>query len=738
MVIQVKAGGRWALSKIVSNGRGGWSTAAMMQRPRLASTVRNYFPPQTEQAFPWALPWTLVHVEGITGVPGADTILLPDRTLSQRLNVSHRNALSAGASGRLVAFAYRDFKAQIINVSAYDPSGYTGSTTMRQVLLDLYAYLQHSDSRARTEGPPAPHNTEYTDDFSTDPSSRWTQIAGTFTWDSGNGELDVATKGGSSIHIFRYSDNAPGSLDHEAQATAAIVTQYEGAAGVRMDTFDGSDAYFLEMGQVGGDDNLYVSRMSAGTYVNLTSTATPGIDDNDFITFRLAAEGNAGANVLLSWWLTDHGTTKPSDPGWIGADDSPDATYTDTAATRLDASANESGGLSGGGTATEDQQIDFFKVRAVSDRGPAVDIQWLAAQPTFPDQVPGPEPRRQDALVEPLDDLAAPPFDPTVWLSAQPSFPDLLPPPGLLTHGQEVAPVWFDRIADLPGELAEAAKAISPDVIFEIDPSISQMAGEFGPVWFSEIAEFPAELAHAAQSVTEQLVRPLAPPDPGYVTEALLDLAPPFDPLVWFGSLPAFPDVVPGPEAPTSAEPTEPPQDLIVPPVDPTVWLSSLPVHQDQVPGPEPILATMAGEFAPVWFAGITDFPSELAFAAASVVPDIVFVAVPAPPTQFVEPLDAVAPPTFDPVDWFSALPVYPAIVYGASRPILQGGMGGESGMAAPHIFPAFYLSKGAWTPLPGFDLTMLPCDVFRVRLTGPAADAVRASVAIGFEHRDP
>jgi hypothetical protein len=360
MALTIKPG-RYAISRIVANGRGGLTTAAMRQR--LAPNMENHFPPLAGGAA--RVPWALVWLGGTVGTPDADTILLPDLSLDNTPTTTQRDAIRNAASGRLDAYEW-DSKA----IAAFDTSRVTTTTTAREILDLLLRYMQHSEQRT-VRSLTETHNTEYTDDFSTNPNTRWQTYTGWggYTWDSADGEVDMANDG-----IIAYT-TSPGSIEHEAQATFLTYNTngagWSGGATVRMNTSTSvRDAYFTEWEPGSGTaGTLYLSRYAAGTYAELASYSFD-IDTSQFWTVRIAAAGGAGANVVLTVWYSLHGTSKPSDPGWYGVDGSPDRTYTDTAASRLDETANSLCGMGSGGASTEyDTRHDFFKVRAISDRG---------------------------------------------------------------------------------------------------------------------------------------------------------------------------------------------------------------------------------------------------------------------------------------------------------------------------------------------------------------------------------
>lgn len=364
--------GRWGFTRIVPRPgiAGGWTTASAVQGITDGS-AEYFYPPLVAGSY--AAPYAVVRLTGaLVTSPDANTILLPrnldladltlgDLTAPQRLNL--RNFLETW-----VAYQFTDWDGTLQSMPGIQTlvQAYTAATPIRQVLRDLYRYLGHSADRPRPQAFES-HNTEYTDDFSSDPFSapRWTNDRGTAVWDSTNNELDMSFAVGNPQ--CRYSVNDAGSIEHESQITSVWDGLFEQAAGaaVRMDSAGGQDCYFCTWNRT----NVLLYRSNAGSPTLLTSAAFSATAF-DFVTNRIAASGAAGANVALSIWRTTHGASKPSDPGWYGTDGSPDQTYTDTAVDRLDASGHLDCGSSGIGTGADyDSRSDFFKLRAISDRG---------------------------------------------------------------------------------------------------------------------------------------------------------------------------------------------------------------------------------------------------------------------------------------------------------------------------------------------------------------------------------
>lgn len=365
--------GRWGLSRIVTDADGGFSVAAM--RDRLGQRIEAYYPPLNEAKTAYTLGFAVVRLQGGVQQPANDdTRLIPNALLDATLGdltLLQRQRLRAEIEEWFTGYQFTDYDGTVKIKAAFSAAGYTRDTPVRRILLDLFEHMGHSESRPRVIVPES-HNTEYTDDFSTDPSSRWTFEAGSASWDSGNSEYDFNT---TTNTIARYSANDPGSIEQEAQVTAI-----EGAArcpyvAVRVENAGANDCYAIHSN---ADGLMDMARWVAGARTTLTNWTLPSRDSGDFVTWRLAASGAVGANVVLDAWVTNHGTTKPSDPGWIGVDGSPDNTVTDTSVNRHDDSTDIQCGIGGrSGASDYDTRHCFWKSRAISDRGGAAATSLL-------------------------------------------------------------------------------------------------------------------------------------------------------------------------------------------------------------------------------------------------------------------------------------------------------------------------------------------------------------------------
>lgn len=182
--------------------------------------------------------------------------------------------------------------------------------------------------------------------------------------------------------MWHYTATATGSIESEAQVTfvmgdnGAFQSRVGGpmVRGLSATTegyvimANGEGGYFAVVRFVGGteQDIDYSSPGGSPGYINAAYTFTAG----QWYTIRIAAEGAASGNVTLKIWIQSHGASKPSDPGWIGTDESPDYTYVDSEATRLDASGNSLAGISGKNAGEDwDTRHSFYKQRAITDRG---------------------------------------------------------------------------------------------------------------------------------------------------------------------------------------------------------------------------------------------------------------------------------------------------------------------------------------------------------------------------------
>lgn len=353
--------GQWALSRILVEDDGGYNTAAGVQQ--LAPQVENYYPPLVAGSY--VLPVALVRLIGPVGAPDADTWLLPAlATTLRQLSGAQRNSLRTLLDGKLAGYQFTDWDGATVVKAAFRSADLSLDSALGDIVPLVFEHLAHSEYRAKPAAVET-HNTEYTDDFGTDPSSRWTVELGAWAWDSGTFDMDANL---ASFQGARYTNGSPGSIEHEAQCTAVLGASRGPGPGVRFDNTGVDDWYSHHWGGA----NVYaLSRWNAGTRSALTTFPLTGAE-NDFCTYRLAASGTAGSNVVLDTWATNHGTSKPSDPGWYGDSGSPGGTYTDTNASRLDDSVHAQCGVGcrNGGT-DFDTQIDFFKLRAISDRAGA-------------------------------------------------------------------------------------------------------------------------------------------------------------------------------------------------------------------------------------------------------------------------------------------------------------------------------------------------------------------------------
>lgn len=210
------------------------------------------------------------------------------------------------------------------------------------------------------------------DDFTTDPAARWSAIgASAYTWDSANGEFDVNTVS-ADPYLFANAA-APGGMDQEAQLSFIMgADNFEARAPVPMVRHRSGqvEGYFLRFNHV--EDFYQLLRFTAGAEGEVGGGAALTINPSEWYTVRIAAEGGVGANVTISVWVQSHGASKPADPGWIGANGSPDNIWTDTNGSRLDEADSVLCGIAGKDTSDYDTRCDFYKHRLIADRAGVV------------------------------------------------------------------------------------------------------------------------------------------------------------------------------------------------------------------------------------------------------------------------------------------------------------------------------------------------------------------------------
>jgi len=211
--------------------------------------------------------------------------------------------------------------------------------------------------------------TQYSDSFDSNPyAGSWVNELGSAVWDSTNGELDISNDNDIAI---RYTPST-GSIEHEAQVTALVVSAERLAGpGVRFDSTGQNDAYGMSF--EGGAVNIYRWNNGARSHIASVSAGVTAVVGN-YYSMRMSASGGNGSSVVLNVWIQGHGNTKPSDPGWVGNDGSPNIIYTDSSSsgTRLDGVQNTGTGIAGRASVNlNDNRHDYFKSRAISDRGGA-------------------------------------------------------------------------------------------------------------------------------------------------------------------------------------------------------------------------------------------------------------------------------------------------------------------------------------------------------------------------------
>jgi hypothetical protein len=250
--------------------------------------------------------------------------------------------------------------------------------TLGEVVESIFKHLGHSKQRDRPGGVET-HNTEWLDNFTTDTAADWQQwTSSSWTYDAVNGERAVAWGNSGGPKAFRFAAGNAGSIDHEAQVSGRLTAPFRARLGlpsVRQGAVGERTGYVLDVHTRFPSFDIY--RVLVGVVVNLFNgfgePAGYAIDSEEWVTMRLAASGAFGANVLLhAWAKVETSTTKPADPGWIGVDASPQWTVTDSAVDRLDDGSTNDCGIANtvdGSSSTADAKYDYFKLRAIADRG---------------------------------------------------------------------------------------------------------------------------------------------------------------------------------------------------------------------------------------------------------------------------------------------------------------------------------------------------------------------------------
>ena len=368
--------GRWCFSRVVTEdstlpgAKSINTTAAQLQG--LGSGLNNYYAPYDKTNDRYFLPFALVNISGAIQSPSSDTIILPDLTNSIRaLSRSERTSLFNFITNSFGDFSFTDQSGTNRIKSAFNTSGYNLDTTINQILEDLFDHMEHG--RAYGLGSPEIHNTEYLEDFGTDPTSRWNTPAGNdgFGWDATNFEADFSLTGNDIFSV--YSANNSGSLDHESQVTCQCHNGSERrVVGCCVRMYDNaSEEGYAIWGDANASNVLIGERQAGASFSVLATQGTTTYTDGNFYTHTLAAEGTATVN--LSGWHQDDGSSKPSDPGWTTSATPPTATIThpDSSPDRLINATNhvDCGIASATAIAADyDTRHDYFKLRAISDR----------------------------------------------------------------------------------------------------------------------------------------------------------------------------------------------------------------------------------------------------------------------------------------------------------------------------------------------------------------------------------
>jgi hypothetical protein len=311
----------------------------------------------------------------VTALESTDIVLLP--MLVERLadlSAARRQRIRDGLLAAFSAgYTYLNQAGVLQTVGALDLSDVltSGTLTGGDMLARLSTYLAHREATGKEGVVEAPHNTEFLDDFATDPftGGRFSNVtANLWTYDGTNFEIDCPGTGGAFI---ARRDSDVGSLDMETQGTILLPSDAgAGYPGPSARNRPSADTHYALEVETSGTGTVYYIRRVAGANTDLGGSDALTFTDSVWCSVRLATQTN-GAQVDLSVWRLNHTGTKPADPGWIGVDGTPDATLAggDTNAARiLDSDAQRGGVVQTNAAATS---TDWFKVRAVSDRGGA-------------------------------------------------------------------------------------------------------------------------------------------------------------------------------------------------------------------------------------------------------------------------------------------------------------------------------------------------------------------------------
>ena len=276
------------------------------------------------------------------------------------LAVPKRNSLKSIMDGFGASYEYDNQGDSLITVPALDTSG-LNSMTLRQVKSLLLDYFEHGKPTGAVLDT-FDSNTEFLDDFSTDPlTSRMSEtgISGGTQWsyNATDDDMDITQL---SWECLRY-DSSVGSSDMETQCSFESANN-NGWPGPTTRVAAAAATSYEHMVHTGGTGNLYYGRRITGTQTIFDINAF-ALTDSVWHTLRAAVEGT-GATVSIDTWVQIHTSSKPSDPGWIGSDGSPDNESSDSHADRI--VTNNMGGMVN--NRDVDRRFDWFKTRAVSDR----------------------------------------------------------------------------------------------------------------------------------------------------------------------------------------------------------------------------------------------------------------------------------------------------------------------------------------------------------------------------------
>lgn len=138
--------GFWGISRITQEADGGYKTAASVQE--LAERIESYYPPfNIGVGFP--VEWALVRLSGAIGNPNNDTLLISVEITDVATIGDLAPPVRSVLLNRLDNFLSYNFSArgQSYIKPAFDTTGYSNATQLKQVIADVFNYFHHSVNR---------------------------------------------------------------------------------------------------------------------------------------------------------------------------------------------------------------------------------------------------------------------------------------------------------------------------------------------------------------------------------------------------------------------------------------------------------------------------------------------------------------------------------------------------------------------------------------------------------------